>query len=109
MSPKDDFQQLEEQISSITLSTGNINKKYILRDIVFAADRVDEDLFAPEADPNAIFAKLCFKLKQMAYEYHADAVINCHFEEKLVVKEDKKFIEIFAYGTAVQYIQTTIG
>ncbi|MBL1229335.1 hypothetical protein IW492_08840 [Enterococcus sp. BWB1-3] len=109
MSRNNNIQSLEDQISSITLSTGNINKKYILRDIIFAADRVEEDLFAPEADPNAIFANVCLKLKQMAFEYHADAVINCHFEEKLVVKEDEKFIEIFAYGTVVQYTPTTIG
>lgn len=106
---KNNFPNLEEQINNITLSTGNINKKYILRDIIFAADRVTADLFEPDADPNSIFSNVCLKLKQMAFEYNADAVINCHFEEKLVDKDGQKHIEIFAYGTVVQYTPTNIG
>jgi len=106
---KNNFPTLEEQINYITLSTGNVNKKYILRDIIFVSDRVEADLFAPEADPNSIFSNVCLKLKQMAFEYNADAVINCHFEEKLVEKDGQKVIEIFAYGTVVQYTPTNIG
>ncbi|MGL4696219.1 heavy metal-binding domain-containing protein [Enterococcus larvae] len=100
---------MENRYNSITLSTGNVNKKYVLRDIIFATDRVEIDLFAEETNPNEVFQNVCKKLKQMAFEYEADAVINCHFEEKFIVKDSKKYVEIFAYGTVVQFTQTTIG
>ncbi|MGC6769068.1 heavy metal-binding domain-containing protein [Enterococcus sp. LJL51] len=106
---RENFEQMTERMNSITLSTGNVNKKYILRDIIFATDRVEADLFASDAEPNTIFKNVCQKLKQMAFEYEADAVINCHFEEKFVDQGDHKYIEIFAYGTVVQFTQTTIG
>ena len=36
------------------LSTGNVNRPYIVRDIVFAADKIEVDLFDPEIDLNAL-------------------------------------------------------
>ncbi|WP_086330403.1 heavy metal-binding domain-containing protein [Candidatus Enterococcus mansonii] len=102
-------QELENRLSSITLSTGNVNKKYILRDIVFATDRIETDLFSSEVNPNEVFSGVYRQLKEIAFEYEADAVINCHFEEKYVEYQGQWVVEIFAYGTVVQFTQTNIG
>ncbi|GGC95807.1 hypothetical protein JZO66_07560 [Enterococcus sp. DIV0242_7C1] len=108
---KDEFtvEELENRLSSITLSTGNVNKKYIVRDIVFATDRIETDLFSSEVNANEVFSGVYRQLKEIAFEYQADAVINCHFEEKYVEYQGKWVVEIFAYGTVIQFTQTTIG
>lgn len=100
---------LENRLSGITLSTGNVNKKYIVRDIIFATDRIETDLFSDKINPNEVFSGVYRQLKEIAFEYEADAVINCHFEEKYVEYQGKWVVEIFAYGTVVQFTQTTIG
>ncbi|MFK4567496.1 hypothetical protein [Enterococcus sp. UD-01] len=102
-------EELDNRLSGITLSTGNVNKKYIVRDIVFATDRIETDLFSPEVNANDVFSGVYRQLKEIAFEYEADAVINCHFEEKYVEYQGKWVVEIFAYGTVVQFTQTTIG
>jgi hypothetical protein len=102
-------EELDNRLGGITLSTGNVNKKYIVRDIVFATDRIETDLFSPEVNPNDVFSGVYRQLKEIAFEYEADAVINCHFEEKYVEYQGKWVVEIFAYGTVVQFTQTTIG
>lgn len=102
-------QELENRLSGITLSTGNVSKKYIVRDIVFATDRIETDLFSPDVNPNDVFSGVYRQLKVIAFEYEADAVINCHFEEKYVEYQGKWVVEIFAYGTVVQFTQTNIG
>lgn len=101
--------QLEKRLESITLSTGNVNKKYLVRDIIFATDRVTIDLYDETVNPNDVFKKVCQKLKELALAYEADAVINCHFEQKISQQNAVPMIEIFAYGTVVQFTQTTIG
>lgn len=100
---------LENRLNGITLSTGNVNKKYIVRDIIFATDRIETDLFSSKVNPNEVFSGVYRQLKEIAFEYEADAVINCHFEEKYVEYQGKWVVEIFAYGTVVQFTQTTIG
>mgnify|MGYP001202529966 FL=1 len=52
---------------------------------------------------------IVYKLKQKATEYGADAVINCHFEHQEVEKNGQLYLEVFAYGTVVQFTQSTIG
>lgn len=99
----------QHKIDTIKLSTGNVNKKYVVRDIIFATDRVEIDLFSTNADPNKVFRGVYQQLKKMAFDYEADAVINCHFEEKYIEYQGKWVTEIFAYGTVVQFTQTTIG
>lgn len=99
----------QNKIDSIKLSTGNVNRKYVVRDIIFATDRVETDLFSSTSDPNQVFGGVYQQLKKMAFDYEADAVINCHFEEKYVEYQGKWVTEIFAYGTVVQFTQTTIG
>lgn len=100
---------IENRIQKIPLSTGNVNRKYIVRDIVFATDRVEVDLFSSETNANDVFRGVSQQLRKMAYDYEADAVINCLFEQQLVDYENKKVVEIFAYGTVIQFNQTTIG
>lgn len=100
---------IENQIQKIPLSTGNVNRKYLVRDIIFATDRVEIDLFSGHTDANKVFAGVKRQLRKIAYDYEADAVINCVFQQQLVDYEGKKVVEIFSYGTVIQFNQTTIG
>ncbi|MGX7327947.1 heavy metal-binding domain-containing protein [Enterococcus bulliens] len=98
------------RIDEIVLSTGNVNKPYVVRDIVFASEKLEVDLFDPIVDPNDLLKNISYRLREKAYSYGASAVINCHFEHDHVVHPDGTiFLEIFAYGTVVQYTQSTIG
>jgi len=105
--------QTEEErrrIREIILSTGNINRPYIVRDIVFASEKLEVDLFDPRVDPNDLLADISHRLREKADAYGANAVIHCHFEhEHLVHPDGSTFLEIFAYGTVVQFVQSTIG
>ncbi|MGM0122667.1 hypothetical protein IGI37_000021 [Enterococcus sp. AZ194] len=98
-----------EQIDEVTLSTGNVNVKYVVRDVIFTAERHQVDLFDEQLDLNELFSSLKLKLKKKAYSYGADAVINCRFEHKTNQKDGLSYVELFAYGTVVQFTQTTIG
>lgn len=98
-----------EQIQEVTLSTGNVNVKYIVRDVIFVAERHQIDLFDEQLDLNEVFSSIMFKLKKKAFSYGADAVINCHFEHEAVKVAGIPYLELFAYGTVVQFTQTTIG
>ncbi|GAA3015545.1 heavy metal-binding domain-containing protein [Tetragenococcus solitarius] len=99
----------QERIEQILLSTGNVNKPYIIRDLIFVTERVFIDIFDPNFDPNKALADVAYQLKSKAFSYGATAVINCHFEHERINGEEGPFFEIFAYGTAVQFTQTTIG
>ncbi|AIM25418.1 hypothetical protein QQG09_08410 [Melissococcus plutonius] len=104
-----DVSSIEEKFQSILLSTGNINREYLIRDIIFATDRVFADLYASKTNPNDVFKRIYFQLKEIAYSYKADAVINCHFEQRSALYEGEKVTEIFAYGTVIQFTQTTFA
>ncbi len=97
------------RINAIILSTGNVNKPYVVRDIVFVAEKIDVDLFDANNNPNELLADIAYHLKEQAYEYGANAVINCHFEHQHVMRNGEHTFEIFAYGTVVQFTQSTIG
>lgn len=96
----------DKRINRIILSTGNVNKPYVVRDIVFATAKIEVNLFDPANNPNELLADVAYKLKETAYEYGANAVINCHFEHEHI---GDNIFEIFAYGTVVQFTQSTIG
>lgn len=83
------------RIKEIILSTGNVNRPYIVRDIVFAADKIEVDLFDPEIDLNALLSDVAFRLKEKAHSYGANAVINCHFEHDRIVENGKTFFRNF--------------
>ena len=97
------------RINDVVLSTGNINQKYIVRDIVFVVECLEADLFDPSFPKDDLFLTTKRKLKTKVLEYGANAVINCHFEYQQKKRDGKYFLELFAYGTVIQFIQTTIG
>ncbi|GMA06853.1 hypothetical protein GCM10025886_00040 [Tetragenococcus halophilus subsp. flandriensis] len=99
----------EERVERILLSTGNVNKPYIVRDLVFVAERFTIDIFDPDFDPNEALKEVGYQLKEKAFAYGANAVINCHFEHERINGDNGPFFEIFAYGTVVQFTQSTIG
>ena len=86
-----------------------VNQKYIVRDIVFVVECLEADLFDPSFPKDDLFLTTKRKLKTKVLEYGANAVINCHFEYQQKKRDGKYFLELFAYGTVIQFIQTTIG
>ncbi len=102
-------EESDPRINDVVLSTGNINQKYIVRDIVFVVECLEADLFDPAFPNEDLFLKTKRKLKLKVLEYGANAVINCHFEYQQRNRDGKYFLELFAYGTVIQFIQTTIG
>ncbi|WP_409173681.1 heavy metal-binding domain-containing protein [Enterococcus mundtii] len=99
----------DPRINEVVLSTGNINQKYIVRDIVFVAECIKGDLFDPTFNSDDMFLTTKQKLKKKVLDYGANAVINCHFEYQQKPRDGKQIIELFAYGTVIQFVQTTIG
>ena len=91
-------EESDPRINDVVLSTGNINQKYIVR-----------DMFDPAFPNEDLFLTTKRKLKLKVLEYGANAVINCHFEYQQRNRDGKYFLELFAYGTVIQFIQTTIG
>ncbi|EHM3037824.1 hypothetical protein OZZ98_04700 [Enterococcus sp. E5-79] len=102
-------EESDPRINDVVLSTGNINQKYIVRDIVFVVECLEADLFDPSFPKDDLFLTTKRKLKTKVLEYGANAVINCHFEYQQKKRDGKYFLELFAYGTVIQFIQTTIG
>ncbi len=45
------------RIKEIILSTGNVNRPYIVRDIVFAADKIEVDLFDTSIDLSELMSQ----------------------------------------------------
>lgn len=99
----------DSRLSEVVLSTGNINQKYIVRDIAFVVECFEADLFDPNFNTDDLFLTTKRKLKKKVLEYGANAVINCHFEYQQRTRGDKHLLELFAYGTVIQFVQTTIG
>lgn len=102
-------QNQDYYVKEILLSTGNVNRPYIVRDIAFATETFDLDVFNESNDLNELLSGVKQQLKDRAASYGASAVINCHFDHNHINDGEHKYIKIFAYGTIVQYTQTTIG
>ena len=102
-------EESDPRINDVVLSTGNINQKYIVRDIVFVVECLESDLFDTSFPKDDLFLTTNSKLKTKVLEYGANAVINCHFEYQQKKRDGKYFLDLFAYGTVIQFIQTTIG
>ena len=94
-------EESDPRINDVVLSTGNINQKYM--------ECLEADLFDPSFPKDDLFLTTKRKLKTKVLEYGANAVINCHFEYQQKKRDGKYFLELFAYGTVIQFIQTTIG
>ncbi|EOT39807.1 MULTISPECIES: heavy metal-binding domain-containing protein [Enterococcus] len=97
------------RIHEVIISTGNVNRSYAVRDVIFVAEKFETDLFDENVDPNESLQDIMLMLKRKAFSYGANAVINCHFDHDHVQVDGKTYLEIFAYGTVVQFIQSTVG
>lgn len=93
----------------ILLSTGNISRSYIVRDLVFATESMEVNLFDSQNDPNDIFTGVMTQLKEKAAQYGADAIINCQFSYDQIKNKDSIILQILAYGTIVQFKQSMVG
>ena len=95
-------------MNDIIITTGNLNYQYAVVDCIFAFDQAIEGFFSG-TDPHLAFNGVKEKLKQHCAELGGHAVINTHFEyrsaETAGVFGSKCVIEIFAYGTVVQFLQ----
>ena len=69
-------EESDPRINDVVLSTGNINQKYIVRDIVFVVECLEADLFDPSFPKDDLFLTTKRKLKTKVLEYGANAVIN---------------------------------
>lgn len=105
----DEKKEADRRMKEIILSTGNINRSYVVRDVIYVAERFDVDLFDKEVDVDQAMNEAKIHLQEKAARYGADAVINCHFDHEYHEKEGHSYSRIFAYGTVVQFIQSTIG
>lgn len=121
-----------KRFASLTVSTCSPPPNYIFEilDTVFAFDS-DGDagvVLAKNGDPNVAFKRVKHRLKQAAFDIGADAVINCQFEYRVAVAVNRtsqaigaaisglmdtniavgpscaQAIEIFAYGTAIRFL-----
>lgn len=100
----------QQDIEKIMLATGNINRPYIVRDIVFAMNTIDFSTFNATTDPDDLFTIVIQQLKEKALKYSADAIINCHFSyAHEQINPEEPIVRISAYGTIVQFRNSTIG
>lgn len=100
----------EQALEKIMLATGNISRPYIVRDIVFAMNTIDFATFNATKDPNDLFTIVIQQLKEKALQYSADAIINCHFSyAHEQINPQEPIVRISAYGTIVQFRNSTIG
>lgn len=91
----------------IILSTGDINRNYEILSTVFAIDSHQGGFFKA-INPAAAFTGVNEQLKTACKGLGGDAVICCLFEYRNALADGlmgkKQAIEIFAYGTAVKFI-----
>lgn len=93
----------------ILLSTGNISRSYLVRDLVFATESLEINLFDPKNDPNDIFSGVMAQLREKTANYGADAIINCQFSYEQIKNKDTILLQILAYGTIVQFKPSMVG
>ncbi|MHC5269291.1 heavy metal-binding domain-containing protein [Enterococcus sp. LJL98] len=93
----------------ILIATGNISRSYLVRELAFATEALTIDLFDQQNDPNTIFLGVSQQLKKQAAHYGADAVINCHFSYEQIKENGAITLQIFAYGTIVQFKHSMVG
>lgn len=105
----DEKKEANRRMKEIILSTGNINRGYVVRDVIYVAERFDVDLFDTTVDVDQAMDAAKIHLQEKAARYGADAVINCHFDHEYHEHDGHCYSRIFAYGTVVQFIQSTIG
>ena len=55
------------RIHEIIISTGNVNRSYAVRDIIFVAEKFETDLFDENIDPNESLQDIILMLKRNAF------------------------------------------
>lgn len=93
---------------AIFTSTSDSQKSYEVIDTVFALDSHKAGFFS-NADPNKAFDGVKQQLILKCENLGGDAVVSCQFEYRNALADGllgkKQVIEIFAYGTAVKFIE----
>ncbi len=91
----------------IPTSTGDLGHPYHVLDTIFAIDSNKEG-FISGADPNVAFNAVKEQLRKKCAAIGGDAVIYCQFQYRVAIGSGltgtKQVVEIFAYGTAVKFI-----
>ncbi len=93
---------------TIPVTTGSISQDFEIIDAIFALDSHKEGFFSGAVDPGKAFDGVKNQLRNRCSELGGDAVVNCQFEYRNALADGifgkKQAIEIFAYGTAIQYV-----
>lgn len=101
------FYKATRSTKTIPTSTGDIGRPYKVIDTIFAIDSNKEGLLSG-ADPNTAFNGVKNQLRKKCAAMGGDAVIFCQFQYRVAVDSgltgSKQVVEIFAYGTAVQFL-----
>ena len=104
---KQSGQEITRQGKFIPTSTGDLGHPYQVLDTIFALDSNKEGLFSG-ADPNTAFNGVKEQLRKKCAAIGGDAVIFCQFQYRVAVGSgltgSKQVVEIFAYGTAVTFL-----
>jgi uncharacterized protein YbjQ (UPF0145 family) len=112
-SDKQDAKELQEKISRVKITTGDIKQNYEIVKIVFqlGSDQGGAmgSLFGTGGSPEAAFDKAEAQLKLKAFELGCNYVINAVFDHRIAVGKTvsgggNHVIEVFGYGTAVKTI-----
>ena len=105
--------ELQEKISKVKITTGDIKQNYEILKIVFQLGSDQGGamgaLFGTGGSPEAAFEKAEAQLKLKAYDLGCNYVINAVFDNRIAVSKSaiggaNQVIEVFAYGTAVKTI-----
>lgn len=93
----------------IKVSTSGVSRSFEVVDVIFAFDSHKEGFLESGADPTRAFVKVVNRLRSICAELGGDAVINCQFDYRYAVGESmmgnaKQVVEIYAYGTAIRFV-----
>ena len=104
----DKERQLKERLATIKVTTGDIKKDYEIESLVFNIGASSGSLGFIGPSPDKAFRDAEAQLKIQAAKLNCDAVIHTQFEHRITVDKglitDNQGVEVFAYGTAVRFI-----
>lgn len=94
----------KENAKFIPTSTGDLGHPYRILDTIFALDSNKEGFFSG-ANPESAFDGVKEKLRAKCARIGGDAVIYCQYQYRIALDGKKQVVEIFAYGTAVEFLE----
>lgn len=95
--------ELKERLDEIKVTTGDIRKEYEIDRVIFNIGASVESWFK-SVSPDRAFRQAEIQLKVQANNLGCDAVIFTQFEHRVTGGQGNQGIEVFAYGTAVKFI-----